>query len=77
MEPRSAFDADTSVLEIMDKWPETIGVFIKYKMFCVGCTIAPFHSLRDACNEHQLDEETILVELLRMVHPSTPLNRTN
>ena len=55
---------DLSLMDIMDRWPTTIPVFIAHQMFCVGCTIAPFHTIHDACREHNLDEEVITDELV-------------
>lgn len=54
---------DYLVLDIMERWPETLGVFIDNCMLCVGCPIAPFHTVHDACQEHGLDESTILAQL--------------
>jgi len=47
--------ADMSVAQIMANWPTTIRVFIAHRMHCVGCPIAPFHTLTDAADEHHLD----------------------
>ena len=41
-----------SVAEIMNRWSETIGVFINLKMKCVGCPLARHCSLQDACEHH-------------------------
>lgn len=45
---------DLSVAQIMHRWPGTIRVFIDRGMQCVGCPIAPFHTLADAAAEHRL-----------------------
>ena len=45
---------DLSVAQIMSRWPLTIRVFITRNMHCVGCPIAPFHTLPDAAEEHGL-----------------------
>lgn len=45
---------DLSLAEIMSKWPSTIRVFLDRRMHCVGCPIAPFHTLIDAAEEHTL-----------------------
>ena len=50
-------DPDLPVSEIMRAWPCTIGVFIRYRMLCVGCAAAPFHSISEACAEHAVDEQ--------------------
>jgi hybrid cluster-associated redox disulfide protein len=39
--------ADLTVAEVMDRWPQTIPVFFRYRMACVGCPIARFETLAD------------------------------
>lgn len=43
---------DLSVAEIMSTWPSAIRVFLDHRMHCVGCPIAPFHTLPEAAGEH-------------------------
>jgi hybrid cluster-associated redox disulfide protein len=47
----------------MRRWPATIRVFLKYRMHCVGCPIACFHVVADACREHGADCESFLSDL--------------
>jgi hybrid cluster-associated redox disulfide protein len=46
---------DDSVQDVMNDWPATIRVFLDFKMGCVGCPIACFRTVEDACNEHHVD----------------------
>jgi hypothetical protein len=32
-------------------------------MLCVGCLVAPFHSIEDACLEHDLNEDAFRADL--------------
>lgn len=59
----SIHNLDLSVMDIMDHWPETLSVFLHYNMLCIGCSVAPFHTIEDACIEHGLDIETVRNEL--------------
>ena len=38
--------------DVMRQWPATIGVFLRFRMLCVGCPIGCFHTVEDACREH-------------------------
>jgi hybrid cluster-associated redox disulfide protein len=49
--------------DVMRRWPATIRVFLAYRMGCVGCPIACFHTVRDACAEHRIDERAFLADL--------------
>jgi hybrid cluster-associated redox disulfide protein len=57
---------DDLVDDVMSSAPETICVFLQFRMGCVGCPIACFHSVDDACREHAVDRDAFL-EALRSV----------
>jgi len=56
-------DPDLPLSEVMRRWPQTIEVFLRHRMLCVGCMINPFHTIMDACLEYDLDAEVFLAEL--------------
>jgi len=54
---------DDLVDDVMRSSPQTIRVFLEFKMRCVGCPIACFHTVDDACREHGVDRELFLQAL--------------
>jgi hybrid cluster-associated redox disulfide protein len=46
---------ELTVDDVMRQWPSTIRVFLDFNMHCVGCPIATFHSVEEACREHGMD----------------------
>ncbi|MFP7570529.1 DUF1858 domain-containing protein [Marivita sp. S2033] len=62
-ETRTWDEADLSVFDIMGQWPETARVFLRHKMLCVGCRVAPFHTISDVCAAYHLDEAAFRGEL--------------
>ncbi|RIK83448.1 MAG: hypothetical protein DCC69_14130 [Hyphomicrobiales bacterium] len=52
---KPALDEDMTMDEIMRRWPATIRVVLDHGMLCVGCPIAPFHTVEDAVREHGID----------------------
>lgn len=56
-------DPDLPLADLMTAWPGTIPVFVRHRMLCVGCLIAPFHTIADACAEYGLDEAEFAAEL--------------
>ena len=58
-----AIDSHLLVDDVMSRWPATIRVFLDFRMSCVGCPIAGFHSVEDACREHGIDREDFLAAL--------------
>jgi hybrid cluster-associated redox disulfide protein len=64
-------EIDTLVDDIMRRWPETLRVFLDYRMSCVGCPIAVFHTVDDSCREHGVDAAVFLAALRRQAGLST------
>ena len=60
-------DPDLPLEALMRAWPETIPVFLRHKMLCVGCLVAPFHTVIDACAEYDLDVDAFYLELIAAV----------
>jgi hybrid cluster-associated redox disulfide protein len=56
-------ETDDLVDDIMSEWPQTIEVFLRFRMRCVGCPIACFHTVDDACREHGVDRLAFLQAL--------------
>lgn len=63
MPTRTFLDPDLTVDDVMRFWPDTINVFVRHRMLCVGCPIGSFHTVTDACREHSLDEEAFRRDL--------------
>ncbi|MDX5403114.1 MAG: DUF1858 domain-containing protein [Rhodobacterales bacterium] len=62
-------DPDLPLEDLMARWPETIPVFLRHRMMCVGCLVGPFHTVMDACAEYGLDEDAFYRELADAVTP--------
>ncbi|MFP7674489.1 DUF1858 domain-containing protein [Marivita sp. S0852] len=62
-------DPDLPLADMMTQWPQTIAVFTRHKMLCVGCLVSPFHTIADACAEYHLDENDFLMELRSAIMP--------
>jgi hybrid cluster-associated redox disulfide protein len=52
-----------TVDEVMRRWPATVRVFLDFRMGCVGCPIAGFHTVADTCREHGASPEGFLSAL--------------
>jgi hybrid cluster-associated redox disulfide protein len=50
-----SFSLHDRVDDVMRAAPDTIRVFLDHRMGCVGCPIATFHTIEDACREHRID----------------------
>jgi hybrid cluster-associated redox disulfide protein len=62
-ETRRPIRFDDLVDDVMSRSPQTIGVFLEFRMRCVGCPIACFHTVDDACREHGVDRDAFFEAL--------------
>ena len=62
-------DPDMPLADLMAAWPSTIEVFLRHRMLCVGCRVAPFHTVVDACEEHHVDEDAFRGDLAAAIGP--------
>uniref|UniRef100_Q11MX1 DUF1858 domain-containing protein n=1 Tax=Chelativorans sp. (strain BNC1) TaxID=266779 RepID=Q11MX1_CHESB len=64
---RQTLHDDMTMDAIMREWPATIRVVLDHGLLCVGCPIAPFHTIIDAAREHDLDPASLARDLKRAV----------
>ena len=53
--------------EVLRRWPQAIPVFTKYRMGCVGCTMAAFETLGSAAQIYHLQLERFLEDLRQAI----------
>jgi len=63
---KSTLTPDMTVDQVMKRWPASIRVFMDFRMGCVGCPIATFHSVDEASREHRIDAAVFLSALQRV-----------
>jgi len=52
-----------SIVEIVQQYPETLQVFAKHGLGCVGCAAARFENLEAGAKVHGLDVNNFVEEL--------------
>ena len=67
MRKNAELTAEMVVDDVMRRWPATIRVFLDFRMRCVGCPIATFHSIGEACAEHGDDANAFQPKILETV----------
>lgn len=68
----SFIHADLTMDEVMRVWPETLRAFLQRRMACIGCAIAPFHTLAEAALIYGVPEGELLAEARLMASRITP-----
>ncbi|MFH1014242.1 MAG: DUF1858 domain-containing protein [Thermoplasmatota archaeon] len=56
-----------NIREVIDKYPETISIFAKYNMGCIGCIAASFETIGDIAAVHGTDVKAFVKDLNAVV----------
>jgi hybrid cluster-associated redox disulfide protein len=59
--------ADSLVQEVVESHPQTIMIFARHGLNCVGCSISPFHTVADSAREYALALEPLLGDLNQVI----------
>lgn len=43
---------DMSLSQLTERWPGVLRVFLDWHLHCIGCPVAPFHTLTESAREH-------------------------
>lgn len=60
LENQDVIDADSLVEEVVKDHPETVLVFVRHGLQCVGCSMSPFHTIADSAREHAVALDPLL-----------------
>jgi hybrid cluster-associated redox disulfide protein len=53
--------------DLMNQWPDAVPVFIRHRMACPGCVMAPFMTVGEAAHEYGLDPAELAGELAAVI----------
>ena len=54
---------EMSILDIVQKFPESLEVFSKYGLGCIGCAAARFENLEAGARVHGFDPDEMVKEI--------------
>ncbi len=58
---------DNTIEEIVSKYPETMLVFMKHGLHCVGCHVSAFESIEQGAEAHGIDVDALVADLNKVV----------
>jgi hybrid cluster-associated redox disulfide protein len=58
---------DMTIKEVIDTYPETAMVFMKYNVGCIGCLAASFEKVKDIATVHSIDIKALVKDLNEIV----------
>lgn len=54
---------DMGIIEVVQKYPKTIEVFMDFGMGCLGCAAAHFESIEQGALAHGMDVDALMTAL--------------
>ena len=54
---------DMSILYVVQKYPDTVGVFMNSGMGCLGCAAAHFENIEQGALAHGIDVDALMKDL--------------
>ena len=62
-----AITKDMSILEVVQKYPDTVDVFVNAGMGCLGCAAAHFENIEQGAMAHGIDVDQLVKDLNTVV----------
>jgi len=56
-------NAQMTISEVVQKHPETIEVFMKHGLGCVGCSAARYENIAQGAAVHGIDADKLVIDL--------------
>ncbi|NLT74148.1 MAG: DUF1858 domain-containing protein [Chloroflexi bacterium] len=66
-----AITKDMKIQQIVGEHPETVRVFFKHGLMCVGCAAARFESLDQGAKAHGIDSDALVADLNALLEEAT------
>lgn len=54
---------DMSIGEVVEKYPETVPVFLQHGLGCLGCALARFENIQQGAVAHGIDIDALMKAL--------------
>ncbi len=65
---------EMAIGEIVQKYPQTVRVFLSHGLMCVGCAAARFENLEQGATAHGIDVEALVKDLNATVESQAEKN---
>ena len=59
------------ILEIVQNYPESLEVFQKYGMGCIGCAAARFENLEAGAKVHGIDPDAMVADINALIEENS------
>jgi len=63
MAEKDEITKEMSIVEVVQKYPETAEVFMKHGLHCLGCAAAHFENIEQGASAHGMDIKVLVKDL--------------
>ena len=63
MQEQQVITPQMAIGEVISKYPDTIQIFFKHGLGCVGCAVARFENIRQGAMAHGVDVDLLVKDL--------------
>ena len=63
---------EMAIGEVVQKYPQTIPVFLQHGLMCVGCAVARFENIEQGARAHDIDVDALIAALNKVVPQQSP-----
>jgi hybrid cluster-associated redox disulfide protein len=60
---------EMAIGEVVEKYPQTVEVFLRHGLMCFGCAVARFENVEQGAIAHGIDVKALMKDLNAAVHP--------
>jgi len=64
----AAITKEMSITEVVQKYPQTVGIFRNFGMGCLGCAAARFENIEQGAQAHGINVEDLIQALNKAVN---------
>jgi len=57
---------ENTIEEVVTKYPESVMVFMKHGLHCVGCHVSAFESVEEGAMAHGIDVDALVADLNKL-----------
>lgn len=58
---------DDKIEDVVTQYPETMMVFMKHGLHCVGCHVSAFESIEDGAMSHGINADALVADLNKVI----------
>jgi hybrid cluster-associated redox disulfide protein len=65
---------EMNIAEVVQGYPQTIEVFLRHGLMCIGCAVARFENVEQGALAHGIDIDALMTDLNAALNPEAESN---